>query len=361
MSTCLPAPKIILSTAPAKKILSLLFNDRSARNDGLTVLDCDNKIELSAIINAIDTAPLFGDKNVVLVKNAKFFKSKATDDKPADPKSADQKTVNPKTVNPKNANKKSGDKKSAPSDTTLDRLSDVVSSMLETNYVIFTTVDAPDKRKKLYKAIEKVGGVLEAEPLKSWQLEPWLNDKLRELKLSMDNDARQYFIETVALMPEVSLGLLDNELNKVALFVKGDRIGRSELQKVLASLPEISNFALSDAVLAKNLGKSMQLIRLQVDDVRNVMSMLALLARNVRLLLRAKYFMSRGLSGKALGEPLGLHPFIAQKTGDASKKFSAAALETALIDLSDADFGLKTGTAGAELIERAVMKLLIAR
>ncbi len=311
-----------------EKILSLLFDDRSARSDGLTVLDCDNKIDLSEIINVIDTAPLFVDKNVVLVKNAKFFKAKAGDDKSADTK--------------------------------LERLLTVLSSMLETNYVLFTTNDAPDKRKKLYKMIDKTGGVLEAEALKSWQLEPWLNDKLRALKLTMDADARQYFIETVSLMPEVSLGLLDNELDKVALFVKGDRITRAVLEKVLASLPEISNFALTDAVTAKNLGRSMQILSMQHDDLKNLLGVLALLVRQVRLLLRAKHFMSRGVSGKALGEPLGLNPFIAQKTGDASKKFSQAALETALLDLAEADFGLKTGAAGAELLERAVMRLILS-
>lgn len=311
-----------------EKILSLLFDERSARSDGLTILDCDNKIDLSEIINVIDTAPLFVDKNVVLVKNAKFFKAKTGDDK-------------------------SGDAK-------LDRLSTVLSSMLETNFVIFTSSEAPDKRKKLYKVIDKVGGVLEAEPLKSWQLDGWLDGKLRALKLSMDADARQYLTETVALMPEISLGLLDNELDKAALFVRGDRITRAELQKVLASLPEISNFALVDAVSDKNLVKSMNLLKVQTEDARNVISVLMLLVRQVRLMLRAKHFMRQGVSGKALGEPLGLHPFVAQKTGEASRKFSEAALETALIDLSEADFGLKTGTAGAELIELAMMRLLLS-
>ena len=311
-----------------EKILSLLFADRSARSDGLTVLDCDNKIDLSEIINVIDTAPLFVDKNVVLVKNAKFFKAKAGEDKSADAK--------------------------------LEQLSNVLSSMLETNYVIFTSSDAPDKRKKLYKSIDKIGGVLEAEPLKSWQLDGWLDGKLRALKLTMDTDARQYLTETVALMPEVSLGLLDNELDKVALFVKGDRITRAVLEKVLASLPEISNFALTDAVSAKNLGKSMKILSMQHDDLKNLLGVMALLVRQVRLLLRAKHFMARGVSGKALGEPLGIHPFVAQKTGEAARKFSETALETALIDLAEADFGLKTGTAGAELIEAALMRLLLS-
>ncbi len=311
-----------------EKILSLLFDDRSARNDGLTILDCDNKIDLSEIINVIDSAPLFVDKNVVLVKNVKFFKSKTGEDKSADAK--------------------------------LDRLSAVLTSMLETNYVIFTTLDAPDKRKKLYKTIDKVGGVLEAEPLKSWQLDPWLDDKLRALKLTMDADARKYFLETVALMPEISLGLLDNELDKAALFIRGDRITRADLQKVLASLPEISNFALPEAVSAKNLGKSMQILSMQHDDAKSLIGLLALLTRQIRLLLLAKHFMRQGVSGKALGEPLGQHPFIAQKTGESARKFSEEALAEALIDLSEADFGLKTGTAGAELIERAIMRLILS-
>ena len=272
---------------------------------------------------------MFADINVVLVKNATMFKGKASDEE------------------------KSNDKQS-------ERLIEVLNNMLETNYVIFTSRDAPDKRKKLYKAVDKAGAVLEAEPLRSYQLDEWLNDKLRSLKMTMDPDARRYFNETAALMPEVSLGLLDNELDKVALYVRSNRITCAELEKVLASLPEISNFALIDAINEKNFSKSMRLFAMQNADAKNVMITMALMVRQVRMLLRAKYLMSKGVKGKALGEPLGLNPFIAQKTGEAAKKFSQAALETALIDLSNADYGLKTGTAGSEVLERAMMKLLLS-
>ena len=310
-----------------EKLLSLLFEDKAARRDGLTVLDCDNKIDISEIIAVLDTAPLFVEKNVVLIKNATLFKSRSSDD-------ADK------------------------SDAKAEQLIKVLSNMIETNYAIFMTNDTPDKRKKLYKTITKIGGVLEAEQLKSYQLEPWLNDKLKSLKMTMDTDARQYFTETAAMMPEISLGLLDNELDKVALYVKGDRIKRKELQNVLADLPEISNFALIDAIGAKDLQKAMRLLELQNDDVKNVMITMALLVRQVRMLMRAKHFMSKGVYGKALGEPLGMNPFIAQKTGEAAKKFTAPVLEEALLELAAADYGLKTGTAGAEVLEHAVMKLI---
>ena len=309
-------------------ILSRLFDSKSARNEGMTVLDCDDKIDLSEIISVIDTAPLFVEKNVVLVKNTTLFKSRSTDEDKSDRK--------------------------------VEELSAVLKNMLDSNYVIFTASEAPDKRKKIYKALDKVGAVLEAEPLRSYQLEPWLNDKLKALKMTMDYDARQYFIGTAGLMPEVSLGLLDNELDKVSLYVRSNRITKAELEKVLASLPEISNFALMDAINEKNFGKAMKLLSMQNGEVKNVMITMTLLARHVRLLLRAKHFMSKGVRGKELGEPLKLNPFIAQKTGEASKKFSQEALEEALIDLADADFGLKTGTGGTELIEGALMKLLLS-
>lgn len=306
-----------------EKILSKLFETKDERRDGLTTLDCDNKIDLSEIINAIDTAPLFTERNVVLVKNARFFKSKDEDEKKS------------------------------------EQLSRVLSNMLETNYVIFTASEAPDKRKKLYKTIAKVGAILEAEPLRSYQLEPWLNDKLKSLGLAMDYDARQYFIETASLMPEVSLGILDNELEKISLYVRNNRITKPDLERALASLPEISNFALIDAISAKDLGKSMRL--LSMVNEKSMIPTLALIVRQVRMLLRAKHFMRQGIAGKALGEPLGLNPFIAQKTGEASKKFTDDALEDALIELAEADYGLKTGLSGSETIERALMKLIASQ
>ena len=312
-------------------ILSRLFKNSEDRNDGLVKLDCDKKIDINEIIAAIETAPFFADKNVVLVKNTNLFKGKAatSDD----------------------------DSKSNKKDPTMERLIDTLSNMLDTNYVIFTTKDTADKRKKLYKVVAKVGIILEAEPLRPWQIDNWLNYTLRSLKKSMDIEARKYSIETISMLPEISLNYLDNELKKAALYVEGAVITKRDLQTIMAEPPEVSSFALTDAVSEKNLKKAMYLLTAQMNEKKEA-AIIALLVRHVRLMMRAKHFMRQGITGKALAAPLSLNPYIAQKTGEAAAKFNDKTLEEAFLMLADADYFFKVGKYGPEILERIIIKLI---
>jgi len=311
-------------------ILSRLFKNNEDRNDGLIKLDCDKKIDINEIIATIETAPFFADKNVVLVKNTNLFKAKASN-------SDDENKSNKK-------------------DPTMDRLIDTLSNMLDTNYVIFTTKDTADKRKKIYKTVSKVGVILEAEQLRPWQIDNWLNFTLKSLKKNMNPEARNYFIEIISMLPEISLNYLNNELEKIALYVTGTTITKKDLQLMMAEPPEVSSFALIDAVSEKNLKKAMYLLTAQINERKEV-PLMALLVRHIRLLMRAKFYMRHGVRGKALAAPLSLNPYIAQKTGEAANKFSDEVLEEVFLMLADADYSFKMGKFGTEMLERIIIKL----
>ena len=328
----LSGPESYYIDRAVEDILNRLFKKNEDRSEGLVKLDCDKKIDVNEIISAIETAPFFADKNVVIVKNTTLFKSRTT--------TADDES---------NSSKKK--------DTTADKLVDIIFDMLDTNYVIFTTSDTVDKRKKLYKAVTKVGVAMEAESLRPWQIDNWLNFTLRSLKKNMDAGARKYFIETISMLPEISLNYLDNELKKTALYVTSPTITKKDLQLMMAEPPEVSSFALIDAVSEKNLKKAMYLLTAQINE-RKEAPVMALLARNVRLMIRAKFYMKQGINGKALANPLSLNPYIAQKTGEAAAKFSDKTLEDAFLMLADADYFFKIGKFGSEMLERIIIKLV---
>lgn len=296
-----------------EKILSRLEVDKSTE---LLTFDCDTKPAIGEIISAIDSSPLFSSRNVVLVKNATFF---------------------------------SADKK-------LERLESVLRDMQPTNYVIFTAKTA-DKRKKLYKIISQVGMILEADPLRSWEVDDWLNDKLASLGKIMRGEARRHFNERIGILPEISLWYLENELNKIALNVVGKEITAEDLRKNMVAPPEVSNFALTDAVDERKPKKAIYLLRQQARVPAKIPLVMTLLANHVRKLLRAKYFIAQGVTGRRLGEPLEMNPYIAQKLGETAKSYREPLLEEVFIELAEADFKLKTGRADVEVLERILFKL----
>ncbi len=295
-----------------EKIFERLAVDKSE----IVTFDCAEKISTAEIISAIDSAPLFNPQNVVLVKNAPYFGAEGKS----------------------------------------DRLAEVLEYMQPTNFVIFISKSA-DKRKKLYKIISRVGAVLEAEPLRPWQLDDWLNDKLKSIGKVMTPDARKYFMERAGLLQEISLWYFENELDKVALAIKSREITVEHLERLLTELPEVSNFALVDAIDARKPKTAIKILRMQLRDRNKFPLVTTILVRHVRQLLRAKYFIAKGVKGRGLAEPLELNPFIAQKVAEKSASYSPKLLEKIFIELADADFKLKTGRAGIEILERIVIKL----
>lgn len=296
-----------------EKILERMGVDKTTE---LVTFDCDTKPVLGDIISAIDSSPFFGARNIVLVKNATFFDA---------------------------------DKK-------FERLENILRDMQPTNYVIFTARTA-DKRRKLYKIISQVGAILEADPLRAWEVEDWLNDKLASLGKIMRGEAKKHFNERLGILPEISLWYLENELDKVALNVEGSEITAADLRKNMLVPPEVSNFALTDAVDDKKLKKAVYLLKQQARIPGKIPLVMTLLVNHVRRLMRAKFFMSQGIIGRRLGEPLEMNPYIAQKVGETAKSYSEKILEEVFIELADADFKLKTGRADIEILERILIKL----
>ena len=296
-----------------EKILSRLGVDRATE---LITFDCDMKPALSEIAGAIDSSPFFSEKNVVLVKNATFF---------------------------------SAEKK-------FERLENILRNMQPTNFVIFTA-KAANKQRKLYKIISQVGAVLEAEPLRPWEINEWLDEKLSSLGKIMRSEARRHFNERIGILPEISLWYLENELDKVALNVAGNEITAADLRRNMLAPPEVSNFALTDAVDEKKLKKAIYLLKMQARDRSKIPLVTTLLVNHVRRLLRAKFFMAQGITGRRLGEPLEMNPYVAQKLGETSKTYREKILEEVFVELAEADFKLKTGRADVEVLERILLKL----
>lgn len=310
-------------------ILGALLPDEAERAAAVQFLERDPA--LYEIADLLATLPFLSEKAVFVFRDTELFREKrnAGDDA---------------------ATGKAKDKG-------LERLLTAIADMPETNYVIFESKAKADKRKKLTKAVEKAGAVLDAEPEKSWTIEPWIRGKLAEMGRSFDREAAAYFMNAVSMMKTISLSFLDRELSKLALYTDAPRFSRADLERAFSSVPEVSGFALHDAVSERNVKRAMSVLEREIGDGAYLPMIIAGLARHVRQLWQAKRLTARGVRGRALGQPMGLNPFIAEKLGRAAQGFDEGTLKAAFLELVDADYLLKTGQAGPELLEHAVILL----
>ena len=321
-----------------ERILGRLFPE-GGQQDGLEKL----KGEVSPVTLAgmLEEVPFFTPRHIVIVEDSTLLRPAK---KGADAEAEDKDKAP--------AGRKRGGK-----DEPLAQLIATLQNMPDYSYCIFISHARVDKRKKLYKAIDKAGLVLEADPIRAWNINEWLQGKLQSLNKDMDRDAEAYFSAAVSMMQTIDLGYLDQQLDMVAMYSRDRRISRAELVSVFAGLPEVSVFALLDAVSQRNVRRALALLRRQLADGTYFTVILVLLTRHVRQLWQAQVLQAKGIRGKALAKQLELNPYIAERVGRAAAGFSAQALKNGLLELIDADYTLKTGQAGNEVLEHAIITL----
>ena len=327
---------IALSKQPLKQVYLLSGEENyyieKAKERILTLIDAkdsltifENTASLSDIMITLNTPPLFSPKIALLIKDAGIFKEVKTDSKTKDKE--------------------------------LEKFIETISNLPPETFLIFILNDKPDKRRKIYKAVEKAGLILESDPVRPWEIDEWLNDKLMSIGKTLDKDAHLFFMNLVGVMKEIKLAYLDKEFDKLALFTDNKRIDKKTMEEVFSSVPEVSSFALMDAVSEKDIKKALLLLRKETESGAFLPLTIGLIARHTRQLLQAKILIKEGVMGKALGAPLGLNPVIAERLGRAAANFNEKVLEDAIILLSDADYLTKTGQGGIELIEEILIRL----
>lgn len=307
-----------------EEILAALLTPQE-RDMNLTVFDQDPL--LAEFKSVAEMFPFFGGRNVVLVRNTRLFSAA------------------------KNAH---AEEKGQKRDT---EWREFLQNIPEQTVILFVSYDKVDKRRKLFKQVLEQGGILEALPLKGRELRIWLERKIAGLGKKIRPDALEHVLSAVSLMPHASLSYLDQELTKIALYV-GERqqITIEDVNKLLASVPEISVFAMIEAMSQKNARLALSVLEEQMATGQAGLRLLALLARQIRHLYQAKVMGEEGFGSREISSHLKLPSFVADKLMKQSRTFSVAQLKQAMGLLNKADQALKL-SRGMVSLEKIVIYL----
>ena len=314
-----------------ERILSIL----GANTDKNAVQRTEGTVSPDDIVAAAATVPFFTDKNILLVVNPSFLREKKTTT--ADDEAADKE-------------KNAADKK-------LEGLIKFLGNVPPESYIIFELNGKVDKRRRIVKTIDKYGAVLDADRLRPYEINDFLQGKLQSLNRELTPDATAFFMEAANMMQPVSLSYLDKEFDKLALYAKERRITKKELAESFSGVPEVSGFALADAIAQKDVVAALRVLMRQINDGAYMPLVVAVVANQVRRLLQTKLFVKNRMSEGEIAKNLKLHPFIAKKQIKAAASFAEEKLTAAITELSDADYRMKTGNGGNELLESVIIKL----
>ncbi len=198
-----------------------------------------------------------------------------------------------------------------------------------------------DRRKRLYKLIDKKGTVVECSALRGEALASWIQKKAKRLGKKIDRKA----VEQLLLAGDQNLHYLSNELEKYCIYLgeEHDTITVDTVDKLFSGDLHGNVFKLADALAEGNLDKAQEYLELLLRRREQPLLIFFMLVRHYRLLLQAKSLLEEGYEGADLTSSLGVHPFVARKLKEQAVIYNKHILEEAIIALQKVDFQIKTG------------------
>ncbi|MGI8788871.1 MAG: DNA polymerase III subunit delta [Pyrinomonadaceae bacterium] len=212
----------------------------------------------------------------------------------------------------------------------------------ETSVVIFVA-DELDKRRKISKLLLENSVAVEFQALKDDDLIVWARTKLKDLNAETDERALRHLVGLVG----DNVRRLTSEIEKLAVAALPDHLITFELvESLVANSREISNFDLTDSLLAKNKTRALQILKKILDDGAEPLMLLGLIASNFRRLFMAKELMRNGVERREVARTMKL-PYSKQEDFlAAARRIEIEKLTGIMRRIKDADVAIKTSIGG---------------
>lgn len=190
-----------------------------------------------------------------------------------------------------------------------------------------------ENKTKEKKQIQAIGVYYFAKKIYESQLPNWIIQYLQERKLTISPDAIQLLMEAVGL----ELNRLDNELQKLALNLKeGAKIDADMVSKYVGISREYSLFELQNAFNRRNVKTLLQIMQYMTENPKN--SPFILFVTNMHSYF-LKLLLCKELATKLpqaeLAQSIGVHPFFLKDYQQGINNYTTQSLEEAIQILTE--------------------------
>jgi DNA polymerase III subunit delta len=225
----------------------------------------------------------------------------------------------------------------------------------ETSVVLFVA-DELDKRRKMAKLLIENSVAVEFSQLNNFELLKWANDELRKSGVSADQKTLEYLFSLTGS----SISRLTNELEKLSTAVLPDKIITIELiDSLVPNSKELSNFDLTDSLIAKNKSKTFQILKKILDDGAEPLMLLGLIANNFRRISLAKELMANGAGTKEVFRLIKMPPSKHDNFLVTARRIEREKLSKIMKKISETDLAIKTSKGTPQMqIEMLVGEIL---
>lgn len=281
-----------------------------------------NETPVELAVEDAMTLPFLGDKRVVVLENPTFL---------------------------------TGDSKKVKVEHNLDALTDYIKNPSpETILIIEAPYEKLDKRKKLVKLLEAESVTLQLNQISERDLYHLLKNEAEHLSAQLLESAHHRLLTLVGF----HIAQLVNETHKLALYVgEGGTIDEEAVNLLATRSLESNVFDLVDHVMRGKAEEALVLLQDLLKQKEEPIRLLALIMRQVRIMLQTQLYQKQGFLQKEIASRLKLHPYAVKIASEQAQRFQLSQLKRALVWCSDADYAMKTGQEEKEL----ALQLLIHR
>jgi DNA polymerase-3 subunit delta len=193
---------------------------------------------------------------------------------------------------------------------------------------------------QLLKQLSPGAKVMSFPLLKEDRLRQWIRQGVVEQGATISPEA----VDLLAKLVGGNLWVMSSEINKLVSFASGRRIEVEDIKAVVSSVQETSVFAMVDAILDSKAGVAEQLLEQLLERGASTAYLLAMLARQVRLIVQAGALRRQRRPEVEIQDRLGLtSEFALRKTLDQAQRYPLGRLREVYDKLLEADLAIKTG------------------
>ncbi len=304
------------------------IGDAAVRDFNVTVLD-GRKVTLAELRHAADAVPFLADKRLVIVDGLLTRLS---------------------------AGRGKGSSGGEPSGSTKELMAgllDYLPQVPDSTRLVFVedkTLPASNAVLKLAAAQKGKTAIAFGTPK---NVAGWIEKRLQKHGGAIDRQAAA----KLAQLGGSDLRRLDSEIQKLVTYVNAARpITEDDVARLVSASVEANIFDLVDALGRRDGPRAMRELHRLLDLGENPLGLLAMIARQFRLMIQVKELQEKNAPAPEMAKTLGQHPFVIEKIGQQARNFSIDQLERIYSHLLDVDVGIKTG----ETSDVLALDLLVA-
>lgn len=212
-----------------------------------------------------------------------------------------------------------------------------------------------DKRKKLFKTVEKTGEVLTVKPLYDNQIPQWIREHASSLQLDLTPTA----VELLSSYVGANLSRLSSELKKLKLVVQqNETIDEVAIEKYVGISKSFNSFELQKAIGLGNFSLSFQIV--QYLNRNQKVHPLVLTLSSLHSYFQKLLLLKGVANPKSAAATIGVSPYFLKEYEAAAKRFNMRQLSAAMRYVFEADLKSK-GIGGVNSRPEEILETLLLR